>query len=68
MIGLGRGQGPGPVLQVTFLVQEKLNTHKALFCCTGWPALISTASSSSCLPFSKALFSLLCIRHQVHIA
>lgn len=66
--GLEWEQGLVLILWVTFLVQESMNTHKVLFCCTGWPSLISMASSHSCLPFSKAIFSLLCIRHQVHIA
>lgn len=49
-------QGLLPVLWVTFLVKESMNTHKVLFCCTGWPSLISVASSHSCLPFSMAIF------------
>ena len=35
VIGLGIEQGAGPVLQAAFLLQQRLNTHKALFCCTG---------------------------------
>lgn len=66
--GLEWEQGLVYILWITFLVQESMNTHKVLFCCTGWPSLISMASSHSCLPFSKTIFSLLCLRHQVHIA